>query len=84
MQNIHYLKGEDVKTHLTRLRTYCKNLIAMSINSDDDNFIMILFESLPNSYNFYLLAALIAILAFLMIILTFDVYIQGISSETND
>src|ERR1700761_4530966 len=72
----------DVKAHLTKLQALREELIAMSADPGDDNFIAILLGSLPTSYDPYL-AALTATSALLNQTIDPDTYIRGIGDEAD-
>ncbi|KAJ7495247.1 hypothetical protein FB451DRAFT_1477843 [Mycena latifolia] len=56
LQDERCADGVDVKTHLDKLRTMRADLIAMSTDPGDENFVAIVLGSLPASYETYLSA----------------------------
>jgi len=53
----HYTDGEDVLAHITKMKSYCRDLLLMQHNIDNELFACFLRISMPSSWN-YIFAAL--------------------------
>jgi hypothetical protein len=82
LQDEQCADGGDVKGHLDKLRTIRADLIAMSADPGDDNFVAIVLGSLPSSYETYL-SALTGAATLLGKTLDPDTVLQGISDEAD-
>ncbi|KAG7440804.1 uncharacterized protein BT62DRAFT_909758, partial [Guyanagaster necrorhizus] len=72
----------DMKTHLTKLQSICKNLITMKADSDNDNFVTIVLRSLSALFETYL-SVFIGISTLLSKTLDLDIMLQGISDKAD-
>ncbi|PBK99303.1 hypothetical protein ARMGADRAFT_919771, partial [Armillaria gallica] len=75
-------EGGDVKTHLMKLQSICEDLIVMGVDPGDDNFVAIVFGSLPTSFETYL-SVLTGVLTLLGKALNPDMVLQGINDEAD-
>jgi hypothetical protein len=82
LQDERCADGGDVKAHLDKLRTIRADLIAMSADPGDDNFVAIVLGSLPTAYETYL-SALTGAATLLGKDLDPDTVLQGISDEAD-
>lgn len=82
LQDKRCAEGGDVKAHPTKLQSIREDLIAMSADPGDENFVAIVLGSLPATFETYL-SALTGVATLLGKTLDPDTVLQGISDEAD-